>query len=118
MSLRLSGGGVANAAAWGVFALLFAAAVKIATALGFVGLIILGGATWLVCSRAALDEDAAGWGTEVFRARMGRSGSPEERAARAAERDGFQGPLRFFGRCGMALVAMGVAGFVWQRWWG
>lgn len=84
--------------------------------LGFMGLLLLGSATWLVCIMAELDQDAPTWGTEVFKARLGARRSPEQHAAMLDERRAFVSPLRFYRRCGMILAAVGGAGFVWQQW--
>ncbi len=113
--MKVSAGAAANAAAWAVVALLIAAAIVVVNRLGFIGLLLLGGATWLVCVRVELDEDAATWGTEVFKARMARP-PPEQHAAMLAERHRLVAPLRFYRRCGMVLVAAGIVGFVAQRW--
>ena len=114
--MRLSAGAAANAAAWGVIVLLIGAAALMVNRLGFMGLLLLGGATWLVCIRAELDEDIPAWGTEVFKARMDGRRSPEQRASMLEERRAFTSPLRFCRRCGMALAAVGAAGFIWQQW--
>ncbi len=114
--MRFSAGTVANAAAWGVIVLLIGAAVLVANRLGFMGLLLLGSATWLVCIRAELDQDTPIWGVEVFKARMDGRGSPEQHAAMLEERRAFTSPLRFYRRCGMVLAAAGVAGFIWQQW--
>ena len=96
--VRLSAGAVANAAAWGVIVLLIGAAVLIANRFGFMGLLLLGSATWLVCTRAELDQDAPTWGTEVFKALMDGCRSPEQHAAMLEERRAFVSPLRFHRR--------------------
>ena len=114
--MRVSAGAVANAAAWGVIVLLVGAAVLIVNRLGFVGLLLLGSATWLVCIRAKLDQDIPAWGTEVFKVRMDGRRSPEQQAAMLEERRAFTSPLRFYRRCGMVLTAIGAAGFIWQQW--
>ena len=87
-----------------------------ATLLGFMGLLILGMITWLVCVLADLNQDTPTWGTEVFKARMGSHGSPEQRAAMLEERRAFVSPLRFYRWCGVFLAVIGFAGFVWQQW--
>lgn len=107
---------VANALAWAVVVLLAAGAVLLTNRLGFVGLMLLGGATWLVCLRTAMDQDVPTWGAEVFRARLDGRRWPEQDAATAAEHEAFMSPLRFYGRCGMALAGIGLGGFVWQQW--
>ena len=115
--MRFSAGTVANAVAWAVVMLLAGVAVLVADLLGFVGLMLLGGLTWLLCLRAAMNQDVPTWEVEVFRARMDGRRSPEQDAATAAEYQAFMSPLRFYGRCGMVLAGIGLAGFVWQRWW-
>ena len=114
--MRIPAGAFANAAAWGVFAVLIAASLAIADRLGFLGLFLLGGATWLICVRASQSNDTPTWGQRAFEAQMTGERSPEARAARLAERDAALNPLRFFGRCGMALTAIGTIGFAWQYW--
>ena len=114
--MRFSAGTVANAVAWGVIVLLIGAAVLVASRLGFMGLLLLGSATWLVCLRAELDQDTPTWGTAMFKARMDGRRSPEQHAAMLEERQAFTSPLRFYRRCGMVLAAVGAAGFIWQQW--
>lgn len=94
---------------------LICTAVVMADVLGFMGLLILGSATWLVCARAEMDQDTPTWGTEVFRARLDRTSSPEQRAAMLDERRAFTSPLRFYRWCGIFLTIVGLAGFVWQQ---
>ncbi len=113
---KLSAGTVANAAAWGLIAVLIGAAALVANRLGFMGLLLLGSATWLACIRAELDQDTPTWGTEMFKARMDGRRSPEQHAAMLEERRAFVSPLRFYRRCGMVLAAAGAAGFIWQQW--
>ena len=91
-------------------------ALAIANRLGFVGLLLLGALTWFVCTMADLDNAAPTWGADVFRASMSRALSPEHRAAAEAEHQAFVSPLRFYGRCGMALAALGAAGIAWEVW--
>ena len=114
--MRLSAGAVANAVAWGAIVLLIGAAVLMVNRLGFMGLLLLGSATWLVCTRAELDQDTPTWSTEVFKARMDGRRSPEQHAAMLEERRAFTSPLRFYRRCGMVLAAVGAAGFIWEHW--
>lgn len=114
--MRFSAGTLANALAWGVVAALIVAAVLVVDRLGFVGLMLLGGATWLVCLRAELDQDVLTWGTEVFRAHLEQRRPSEQREAAKAERHALLSPLRFYARCGMALAAAGLAGVLWQLW--
>ena len=114
--MRFSLDRAANAAAWGVVFLLAAAAIVIVAILGFAGLLVLGLATWLVCTMAALDQEAPTWGVEVFKARMNRPANPEQRAAEAADRAAITSPLSFYRWCGVALTAIGTAGFAWHAW--
>ena len=114
--MRLGVGAVANAAAWLVLGGLAVGAVLVANRLGFVGLVLLGGLTWLVCMRASLDQKVPTWGVEVFRASMEHPRSVEERAAAYADHQATLSPLRFYGRCGALLAAVGAIGFVWQTW--
>jgi len=90
--------------------------VLVANRLGFVGLLILGGATALVCTMAELNEDSPTWGAHVFRARTEGGGSPERRAQLDAERQAFMSPRRFYRRCGFALAVIGAIGVAWQAW--
>jgi len=113
--MRFSSSAAANAAAWGVVAALIGGAVVITDVLGFFGLALLGGMTWLVCLRAEMDQDTPTWGVAVFKARMGSQGlPPEQRAATLDERQTFVSPLRFYRWCGIVLVGVGAAGFIWQ----
>ncbi len=114
--IRFSAGSAANLAAWAVFGVLICAAVVAVAVLGFVGLLILGGATWLICTMAELNHDAPTWGTDVFKARMGGAGSPEQRAAMHDERRAFLSPVRFYRNCGIFLALVGAAGVGWQIW--
>ena len=106
----------ANVAAGCVVALLIVAALVLTARLGFAALAVLGLATWLICTRAALDLDVPITSVAVFRARMEQPRSPEERAGRETERQAISDPLKFVGRCGIVLTAIGVAGFAWQVW--
>ena len=114
--MRLSAGAVANAAAWSVIGLLIAAAVLITNRLGFAGLFLLGGVTWLVCTLASLDQKVPTWSVDVFRAAMDRPRSAEGRAAANADHQSLLSPLRFYGWCGAFLAGVGAAGFAWQAW--
>ncbi len=114
--MRFSLGTAANGLAWLVIVGLIGLALLAADRLGFLGLLLLGLMTWLVCTLVALDEAAPTWGAEVFRSRMSGSGSPEQRAAACAEHDAALSPVRFYRWCGIALVAVGAAGLAWQYW--
>lgn len=114
--MRLAAGAVANGVAWLVLAVLGVGAILVTNRLGFVGLVILGGLTWLVCTRASLDEKVPTWGVGVFSARMAQPRSAEERAAVHADHEAALLPLRFYGRCGAFLATIGAIGFAWQTW--
>ena len=113
--MRMSAGQIANAAAWIVLLGLAVMGALVANRLGFAGLLLLGAATWFVCSIADLDHDGPTYGVEAFRERMKQGGNAEQRAAAAAERHAAIGPLRFYRNCGMALALAGAAGLVWQQ---
>ena len=100
---------ILNLLAWVVLLGLAVLAVLIANRLGFPGLLLLGVLTWLICSQAALNQDAPTWGAHVFRARMLRGKGHGD-----AEDAGL--PFRFYARCGMAVAAIGGAGSAWQYW--
>ena len=117
LMMRFSAGSIANVVAWIVIFGLIGAAIVVADALGFMGLLILGAMTWLVCVLAEMDQDAPTWGAEVFRVRMKGGGSPEQRAAMLEERHTFTSLLRLYRRSGMFLTIVGLLGFMWQRWW-
>ena len=117
--MRISAAALANGLAWGVFALIFAAAVVMADVLGFLGLLIIGAITWLVCARAAQDDNPGWRNWQAFQRIAPDEAGPasrEQRAARWAEWQVGLDPIRFFGRCGMALTLIGAAGFAWQYW--
>ena len=113
--MRISALAIANGLAWAAFGLIFAAAVVMADVLGFLGLFIIGAITWMVCVRAGQD-DNPDWQTSARRAAAAEQ--PEQRAARLSSWQAALHPIRFFARCGMALTAVGAAGFLWQYWAG
>jgi hypothetical protein len=113
--MRFSGSTAANAAAWAVIIGLIGLACAMVVIIGPFGLILLGLFTLFVCTSINLREDAPTWGTDVFRARMTDYHSPEQRAAMLEEKRAFLSPLRFYGRCGIALVVAGILGFAWQQ---
>ena len=115
-AMRITAAAIANGAAWAVFAVIFALAVVMADVLGFLGLFILGVITWMVCVRAGQEDDPY-WLTARPRTENRRS-APEEQASRMAHWQTTLEPVRFFARCGMALTAIGAAGFAWQYWMG
>ena len=73
--MRFSASSAANAIAWAVVMLLIVAGLWLANRLGFIGLLLLGGMTCLVCIMAELDRNAPIWGTEVFKARRWTGGT-------------------------------------------
>jgi hypothetical protein len=97
--MRPSPGEVANAIAWVALLVLIAAAIKIADALGFFGLFILGLLTWVICTHVELDDDTPTASLAVFRARLSPERSPERRAAARAERHIRLSPLPFYRWC-------------------
>jgi hypothetical protein len=114
--MRFSMGEAANLFAWTVILGLICAAGLMVVILGPFGLILLGLVVLFVCSQFSLNEEAAGGGLEVLKARLDRSASPEQRAAMLEQREENAGPLRFYRWYGAALLAAGVLGFAWQVW--
>jgi hypothetical protein len=115
VSMRLPVATMANFAAWAVLIGLLVVAFVMVVILGPFGLILLGLLTLFVCTSVSLREDNPTWGPEVFKSRMGGHGSPEHRAAQAAERERALAPLRFYRWCGVSLFVAGIAGFTWQQ---
>jgi hypothetical protein len=113
--MRTPASTIANATAWGVLICLIAAAFVVVVILGPFGLIVLGLLTLFVCTSVNLREDAPTWGTEVFRSRMAKHSSPEQRAAVEEARQLSLAPLRFYRWCGIILLVAGIAGFAWQQ---
>lgn len=113
--MRLSASSAANAVAWAVVAGLAALALVLVAVLGPFGLVLLGLATLLVCTRMSLHEDTPTWSTHVLRARMDSPASPEQRAALRADRQAAHASLRFYRLCGGVLLLAGIAGFAWQQ---
>jgi hypothetical protein len=113
--MRLPIPDMANAAAWAILIVLIAVAFVLVVILGPFGLILISLLTLFVCTSVSLREDNPTWGPEVFKARIGSHGSPEQRAAQAAEREQALTPLRFYRWCGVVLLVAGIAGFVWQQ---
>ena len=112
--MRIGWGTAANLAAGAVIAVLIVVALVLTALLGFAALALLGLVTWLICTRAALDQDIPVTSVAVFRAKMAQSQRPEERAQREAERRGTLAPLRFVAWCGILLTVIGAAGFLLQ----
>jgi hypothetical protein len=106
----------ANTLAWVAIAALIAVALVVANRLGFAGLLVLGLLTAFVCGHAELQNDIPAAGTAIFKARMDRPRSPEDRHARADEGRSFMSSLRFFKWCGLGLAVIGLVGFVLQLW--
>ena len=104
-----------NALAWALVLILAAFAILVAYLLGFVGLLILGLLTWLICTDLELGDATPAASVAVFRALMEPSRAPEQRAAEQAERRARLSPLPFYRWCGIALTIIGAAGFLWQR---
>ena len=104
-----------NAAAWAVLIGLIGASFVVVVILGPFGLILLGLVTLFICTSMDLREDTPTWGVQVFKARLERHGSAEQRAAGAAERRQALQPLRFHRWCGLVLLVAGLAGFAWQQ---
>jgi len=107
---------IGNAVAWAAVLVLAAVAILVAYLLGFFGLAMLGLFTWMICTHMQLDDDTPAASAAIFRARMRPVRSPEQSAAARAERQARISPLGFYRRCGIALTAIGVAGFLWQHW--
>jgi hypothetical protein len=116
--MRSTAGEIGNALAWAVLFALIGVAVLIANRLGFVGLLILGLFTWVICVHVELDDDTPTAGVAVFRARMAAERSPERRAAALADRRVRLSPVPFYRWCGIALTLIGAGGFAWQHWVG
>src|SRR3954447_12277130 len=114
--MRFSPSVIANAIAWLGVCTLIATAIAISNRLGFAGLIVLGLAVAFICTMAELDQDGASSSSHVLQARMDRHASEERRAAARVERQDLVSPLRFYRRCGLFLLAVGVPGFAWQQW--
>ena len=114
-SKGLSPGVIANALAWLALAAVFAGAVVMTDRLGFLGLFVIGVLTWFVCVQAAQD-DNPNWRALRGQGNVTLSDPPDQRAARHREWQAALDPIRFLSRCGMALTAIGAAGFAWQYW--
>jgi hypothetical protein len=113
--MRFSASTVLNAAAWAVLLGLIAVAFVLVEIWGPFGLILLGLPTVFICTASHLYQDVPTVSVEVFKARMARGGSPEQRAAMFDERQALLSPLRFYRWCGVVLIIAGLAGFIWQQ---
>jgi hypothetical protein len=114
--MRVSAATVATVFAWIVLIILIGVAFVMVEILGPFGLIVLGLIVLFIGTQYHLNDDVPAWGTEVFRARMARSGSPEQRAAMQEEKRMNMSPLRFYRWGGGVLLFAGIAGFVWQQY--
>ena len=114
--MRFSASSAANAVAWAVIFLLILAAMVLTYRLGFMGLLLLGSATCLVCMTAELDRNAPTWGVEVFKAQLTKPSSPEQRAAMLEGDRLLLSPIRFYRWCELVLMVAGGLGFVVQHW--
>jgi hypothetical protein len=114
-AMRIPANTIANGTAWAVLICLIAVAFVMVVILGPFGLIVLGLLTLFVCTSVSLREDAPTSATEVFRSRMAKHSSPEQRAAVDEARRVSLAPLRFYRWCGIILLLAGVAGFAWQQ---
>ena len=114
-AMRIPASTIANGTAWAVLICLIAVAFVMVVILGPFGLIVLGLLTLFVCTSVSLREDAPTSATEVFRSRMAKHSSPEQRAAVDEARRVSLAPLRFYRWCGIILLLAGVAGFAWQQ---
>jgi hypothetical protein len=122
--MRFSASIIGNAFACVVIIVLLAFAFSIANFLGYLGLIVLGLIVAMVCSRAELDEDNPFVRSRAdFDARRAAEkiygqdpAAPERFTAADAEHRVFKVPLRFVRWCGIALAAIGAAGFAWEQW--
>jgi hypothetical protein len=113
--MRVSAGAIVNALAGVGIAFLIGAAMRIAVRFGFAGLILLGTIATFICVSLELNQDVPTWGVELFKSRMGEA-TPAQRAAMREEKQALVSILRFYKWCGVFLVIVGVAGFVWEQW--
>jgi hypothetical protein len=93
-------------------------AFSIVASFTFFGIGLIGLLIWFVCVRMEIEKDAAvgsGWSPGLIssqheaRERL----SPEQRSAVREEQTMAMHSVRFFRHLGMALTAIGAAGFVW-----
>ncbi|NKE44460.1 hypothetical protein HB662_06705 [Roseomonas frigidaquae] len=97
----------ANAATSALLVALAGAAILVVAILGPFGLVLLGLLTLVVCVRLQLVELVPSWGSRV---------DAGETRARPAERAALAGQLRFYRRCGLLLLAAGLAGTAFGKW--
>jgi hypothetical protein len=105
----------ANAFAWAVVICMAGVTFGAVVLLGPFGLILLGLLILFVCTSVDLGADTPTWSTAMFRAQIDQSSSPEQRAARLAERDHALAPWRLYRWYGAVLIVAGIAGFVLQQ---
>jgi hypothetical protein len=107
--MKLPASVLGNRLGWIVIAALAGAAAVLVALLGFVGLLLLGMATALVCARAEADED-----NPLMWSRGSRAGFDLPRAEGGGERRSPPASLRLYFWCGVVLALLGAAGSVWQ----
>ena len=121
--MKLTSRDVGNLLGWAsIFAAAGIAGI-VAYLLGFVGLILLGMATAMVCSRAEADEhNPSIWARADLNPQSRadqvygpRRPSPEDSIADRLARSVRIAPLRFYFWCGIVIAAAGVFGFLWQQ---
>jgi hypothetical protein len=105
--MKLPASVLGNRLGWIVIAVLAGAAAVLVALLGFVGLLLLGMATALVCARAEADED-----NPLMWSRGSRAGFDLPRGG--GDRPAAPLPLRRYFWCGIVLAVLGAAGAVWQ----
>lgn len=113
--MRFSGIQIANVVSWVVLLGLIPMVFVMVAILGPFGLIMLGVATLFICTSINLYDDVPNANATVLKARFARRGSPEQRAALQADKQMRLSPLGFYRWCGIALLAAGIAGFIWQH---
>jgi hypothetical protein len=90
-----------------VLAILIAMASIAFVFLGAFGVILFALFIIFICTSGELGEHANRSATDNRR-------SPEQRAAIAEERARSVAPMRFYRWCGIVLLVIGIAGFVWE----
>ena len=90
-----------------VLAILIAMASIAFAFLGAFGVILFGLFVIFICTSGELREHSPTLA-------VGRS--PEQRAAIAEERLRSVAPLKFYRWCGIVMLVIGIAGFVWEQW--
>ena len=90
-----------------VLAILIVMASNAFAFLGAFGVILFGLFVIFICTSGELRENSP-------TSAVGRS--PEQRAAFAEERVRAVAPLKFYRWCGIVMLVIGIAGFVWEQW--